>query len=105
MERAAELKLLLAESIECLKPRDGGSFGTSDEWRYYNAVYFPYACGLKPYSRRNYTTPADPTTKAALNWFRTQIPERTLYNWQTSATRLIAQDLRAAATSKTQLPV
>jgi hypothetical protein len=34
LERTAELKSLIAESIACLKPRDKGDFGTSDEWRY-----------------------------------------------------------------------
>ena len=50
LERAAELKGLLAESIARLKPRAGGDFGTSDEWRHYNALYFPYVAGLKPYA-------------------------------------------------------
>src|SRR5580693_3120823 len=46
LERANELKALLADSIARLKPRDGGDFGTSDEWRYYNALYFPYVVGV-----------------------------------------------------------
>lgn len=94
LERAAELKAALAESIARLKPRSGEDFGTTDEWRYYNALYFPYLVGLKPYSRRTDNGHHDPAARAALEWFRTSVPERTLYNWQTAAARLVAQDLR-----------
>jgi hypothetical protein len=107
LERAAELKALLVEHIQRLKPRDKGDFGTSDEWRYYNALFFPYVGGLKPYSTRPQHPPSDPVAREALNWFRVQIPERTLHNWQNTAARLIAQDLRAqnrAPTQKKPLP-
>jgi hypothetical protein len=92
--RAVELKALLTESITRLKPQNGNDFGTSAEWRYYNAVYFPYNVGLKPYSRRTQHINLDPAAKQALEWFRIQVPERTLHNWQTAATKLVAQDLR-----------
>jgi hypothetical protein len=94
LERAAELKAVLTESIIRLKPRGEDDFGTSDEWRYYNALYFLYVVGLKPYSQRTQHIPTDPVTRKALEWFRVHVPERTLYNWQNAATRLIAQDLR-----------
>lgn len=94
LERAVELKALLAGSIARLKPRGPDDFGTSDEWRYYNALYFPYVVGLKPYSRRATHNDLDPTARAALEWLRTSVPERTLYNWQNAAARLVAQDLR-----------
>lgn len=94
LERATELKALLAESIARLKPRAGGDFGASDEWRHYNALYFPYVAGLKPYSRRADGDHHDPAARAALEWFRASVPERTLYNWQTAAARLVAEDLR-----------
>jgi hypothetical protein len=93
LERAKELKALLTESIMRLKP-DEGDFGTSDEWRYYNALYFPYVAGLKPYSLRVFADDLDGTYRDALTWFRSQVPERTLYNWQNAAAMLIAQDLR-----------
>lgn len=96
LERAAELRALLAESIGKLKPRDGTEFGTSDAWRHYNALYFPYVAGLRPYSRRADHGELDPIRRQALEWLTTQVPERTLYNWQNSAARLIAADLRAA---------
>ncbi len=93
LERAVELKALLAGSIARLKPRGPDDFGTSDEWRYYNALYFPYVVGLKPYSRRATHDDLDPTARAALEWLRTSVPERTLYNWQNAAAKLVAQDL------------
>ena len=95
LERAAELKSVLAESIARLKPRTSCDFGATDEWRHYNALYFPYIAGLKPYSRRAAQNGRDdPAARAALAWFRESVPERTLYNWQTIAARLVADDLR-----------
>jgi hypothetical protein len=94
IERAAELKRLLAESIARLKPHGADDFGTSDEWRFYNALYFPYVAGLKPYSRRGSFTTPDPIAEAALEWFQQVVPERTLHNWQNAAARLVAEQLR-----------
>ena len=91
LERAKELKNLLYESILRLKP-NGADFGTSDEWRHYNALYFPYVAGLKPYSIRAMND--NQLHHEVLTWFRSQVPERTLYNWQNVAASLIAQDLR-----------
>lgn len=98
LERAAELKLVLAESISRLKPRGNTSteFGTSDEWRHYNALYFPYVMGLKPYSRSDHDG-LDATAKTALDWLQINVPERTLHNWQNAAAKLVAQDLRELA--------
>jgi hypothetical protein len=92
LERAAELKSLLLESICRLKPRDG-DFGTSDEWRHYNALYFYYVAGIRPYSRRTKREDLDPTARRALSWFVNQVPERTLHNWQNAGARLVAEDL------------
>ena len=91
LARANELKAVLTESIEKLQPRKEGEFGTTDAWRHYNALYFPYVVGLRPYSRRAIH---DEEYEEVLDWFRTQVPERTLYNWQTAAARLVARDLR-----------
>jgi hypothetical protein len=93
LERASELKALLRESIDRLKPRGEAEFGTSDEWRYYNALYFPYVVGLRPYSRRAIHDDLDEVAQEALEWFRVSVPERTLYNWQNAAAGLVAQDL------------
>ena len=47
LERANELKALLADRIAALKPRDGGDFGTTEQWRHYNSLYFPYVVGVR----------------------------------------------------------
>jgi hypothetical protein len=94
LDRANELKLILTESIDRLKPPESGDFGITDEWRYYNALYFPYVMGLKPFSRRNVIEELDESIREALNWFQVYVPERTLYNWQSAGAKLIAQDLR-----------
>ena len=94
-ERAVELQSLLREAIERLRPRTGETFGTNDAWRYYNALHYPYVAGVKPYRRRDQII-TDDYTRRILAYFDAQVPERTLYNWQNSAARLVARDLRAA---------
>lgn len=93
LDRANELKLILSESIERLKPLDSGDFGTTDEWRFYNALYYPYVMGIKPFSHRNLLD-ENSMLKEVLDWFQTYVPERTLHNWQSAGAKLIAQDLR-----------
>ena len=51
LERANELKAVLADGIGRLKPRDGGDFGTTEQWRYYNSLYFPYVVGVRAYAQ------------------------------------------------------
>ena len=51
LERANELKALLADRIARLKPRDGGDFGTTEQWRHYNSLYFPYVVGVRAYAQ------------------------------------------------------
>jgi hypothetical protein len=94
LERAIELKALLAERIAQLKPRDGGDFGTSDQWRYYNALYFPYVVGVRAYAQNATAAGLDPTARQAWQWLVTEVPQRSLHNWQNAAARLIAADLR-----------
>ncbi|MFD9703674.1 hypothetical protein [Lentzea sp. NPDC059081] len=98
LDRAARLKGLLLASIQRLKPVDG-DFGTSDEWRYYNALYFYYVKGIRPYSVRTKREDLDAEDRRALQWFVTQVPERTLHNWQNAAARLVAADLMAGVGS------
>lgn len=97
LAQANELKRLLKSCIERLKPVSEEAFGTTDEWRHYNALYFPYVVGLRPYRRYITTTDLSPHESQALNWFRAEVPTRTLYNWQQAGARLIAQDLREQA--------
>ncbi|MFC9997571.1 hypothetical protein [Nocardia sp. NPDC127526] len=99
LDRATELKALLTESITRLKPRTGEEFGTSEEWRHYNSVYFYYVVGIRPYSVRTKRTDLDPVARRALAWFVDQVPERTLHNWQNSAAKLIAAQLRSGLPS------
>ncbi len=97
LQRAAELRMLLSESIERLKPQTGEDFGVSDDWRYYNALYIPYVLGVKPYSRRAHMDELDTAVTPVVEWMRIQVPQRTLYNWQNAAAQLVAQDLREYA--------
>lgn len=94
LERANVLKLILCESIARLKPPGTEAFGTSDAWRHYNALYFPYVVGIRPYSRRRQNNDYDTALQPILAWFHTEVPQRTLYNWQNAAAALIARDLR-----------
>ncbi len=94
LQRAAGLKKLLAEAIDRLKPDSPEAFGSSDEWRHYNSLYFPYVAGIRPYSRRLGRLPTDGTLREAMKWFAAAVPERTLHNWQNEAAALIARHLR-----------
>jgi hypothetical protein len=94
LERAAQLKQLLTASIHQLKPSGPAEFGTTDEWRHYNALYFPYVCGLKPYARRPEPNGHSAASEQAFAWFQAAVPERTLHNWQNAAAKLVARHLR-----------
>ena len=94
LERAIELKALLADRIARLKPRDGADFGTTEQWRYYNSLYFPYVVGVRAYAQNATASGLDPTARQAWQWFVTEVPQRSLHNWQNAAARLIAADLR-----------
>ncbi|HEX2284214.1 MAG TPA: hypothetical protein VHI10_05190, partial [Mycobacterium sp.] len=96
LERANELKALLAERIAALKPRDGGDFGTTEQWRYYNSLYFPYVVGVRAYAQNATAAGLDPVARQAWQWFVTEVPQRSLHNWQNAAARLIAADLRGS---------
>ncbi|WP_104183977.1 hypothetical protein [Mycobacterium avium] len=93
IERATELKAVLADAIARLKPRDGGDFGTTEEWRHYNSLYFPYVVGVRAYAQNATASGLDPTARQAWQWFVTEVPQRSLHNWQNAAARLIAADL------------
>lgn len=92
LERAAELKTMLREAIDKLKP--DGDFGLSDEWRHFNSLYYIYVVGLRPYSQRARYDGLTPDARKALQWFRTAVPQRSLHNWQNAAARLVAVTIR-----------
>jgi len=94
LERANELKALLADRIAALKPRDGGEFGTTEQWRHYNSLYFPYVVGVRAYAQNATAAGLDPVGRQAWQWFVTEVPQRSLHNWQNAAARVIAADLR-----------
>ena len=94
LERANELRALLAEHIDRLKPRDGGDFGTMEPWRYYNSLYFPYVVGVRAYAQNATAAGLDPVAREAWKWLVTDVPQRSLHNWQNAAARLIAVELR-----------
>jgi hypothetical protein len=98
LERAIELKALLADRIAALKPRECGDFGTTEEWRYYNSLYFPYVVGVRAYAQNATAAGLDATARQAWQWFVTEVPQRSLHNWQNAAARLIAADLRGRVT-------
>lgn len=98
LERANELKALLADRIAALKPRDCGEFGTTEQWRHYNALYFPYVVGVRAYAQNATAAGLDPTARQAWQWLVTEVPQRSLHNWQNAAARVIAADLRGRVT-------
>ncbi|MGV9803216.1 hypothetical protein ACWDTP_34690 [Mycobacterium sp. NPDC003449] len=96
LERANELKALLADRIAALKPRGGDEFGTSEQWRHYNSLYFPYVAGVRAYAQNATAAGLDPVARQAWQWFVTEVPQRSLHNWQNAAARVIAADLRGS---------
>jgi hypothetical protein len=94
LERANELKALMADHIARLKPRDCGDFGTTEQWRYYNSLYFPYVVGVRAYAQNATAAGLDPVARQAWQWFVTEVPQRSMHNWQNAAARLVAANLR-----------
>ena len=91
LARAVELRAVLQESVARLKP--DGLFGTTEDWRYYNALHFCCVLGLRPYDRRLRTEGLDRDARRALEWFRRYVPKRTLRQWQREGARLVAERL------------
>jgi hypothetical protein len=104
LERANELRALLADRITALKPRDGGEFGITEQWRHYNSLYFPYVVGVRAYAQNATAAGLDPVAKQAWQWFVTEVPQRSLHNWQNAAARVIAADLRGTSVSAVNQP-
>ncbi|MFG1602602.1 hypothetical protein [Actinoplanes sp. NPDC049265] len=91
MARALQLRAVLQESVARLKP--DGLFGTTEEWRHYNALHFCCVVGLRPYDRKPVTDGLDRDSRRALEWFRRYVPRRSLRQWQREAAALVADRL------------
>jgi hypothetical protein len=104
LERANELRALLADRIAALKPRDGADFGVTEQWRHYNSLYFPYVVGVRAYAQNATAAGLDPVARRAWQWFVTEVPQRSLHNWQNAAARVIAADLRGSRVTAVNQP-
>ncbi|GGQ38787.1 hypothetical protein [Couchioplanes azureus] len=96
--RVAELRAVLAEQVRKLKPAAG--FGTTEEWRCFNALHYCHVLGLRPYDRSPRTDNLDGDALRALEWFRYGVPRETLERWTAQGADLVAarlwQDLVSA---------
>jgi hypothetical protein len=50
--------------------------------------------GVRAYAQNATAAGLDATARQAWQWFVTEVPQRSLHNWQNAAARLIAADLR-----------
>lgn len=91
LARAVELRAVLVESVARLKP--SGLFGTTEEWRHYNALQYCCVLGLRPYRRFPQTDGLDRDARRALEWFRRYVPRRRLRQWQGEGARIVARRL------------
>jgi hypothetical protein len=91
LARAVELRAVLHESVARLKP--DGLFGTTEEWRPYNALHFCCVVGLRPYDPRFRAEGLDRDSRRALDWFRRHVPKRALRQWQDEGARQVADRL------------
>jgi len=104
LNRAAILKNLLIELVERLRPAENVSYGSTDAWRYYNVLYFPYireiskkqayaeARRLAEERRKNGSREPGEIEKV-LEWL-SDVDEDTYYKWQRRASDTIASILR-----------
>ncbi len=94
LSKATELRKILSEMIDDLKPLDSGSWDIADNWRHYNCLFLPYIRGLS--QKDALSTQAGSVSKderKVLDWYA-DIAPRTLHNWQRDAAQLIATSLR-----------
>ncbi len=104
LNRAAILKSLFIELLERLRPAENITYGTTDAWRYYNVLYFPYirevskkqayaeARRLAEERRKNGIREPGEIEKV-LEWL-SEVDEDTYYKWQRRASDTIASILR-----------
>lgn len=101
--RAAALKDLLTDLIDALRPAERGIGVTSDAWRFYNCLYYPYVLdttlsrvptrlrAVQERRRRDGTAKTD--HERVLEWLTT-VNENTFYKWQERAAEIIAETIR-----------
>jgi hypothetical protein len=89
--RAAELRALLTEHVTRLKP--AGVFGTTEEWRFFNALHYCSVLGLRPYQRGPQPEGLDRDARRAVDWFRRYVPRRSLRRWQAEGAAMVAAQL------------
>jgi hypothetical protein len=89
--RAEELRAVLSEHVARLKP--AGSFGTTEEWRFFNALYYCSVMGLRPYQRAPQLDGLDRDARRAVDWFRRYVPRRSLSRWQAEGATMVAAQL------------
>ncbi len=97
LARAIELRAVLRENVARLKP--DGLFGTTEEWRPYNALYYCCVRGLRPYDRQLNTEGLDRDDRRAHDWFRRHVPRRLMRQWQRQGAGLVADRLWAELVS------
>lgn len=97
LARAVELRAVLRENVARLKP--DGLFGTTEEWRPYNALYYCCVRGLRPYDRQLNTDGLDRDDRRAHDWFRRHVPRRLMRQWQRAGADLVAERLWAELVS------
>lgn len=92
MARAQVLRSLLREGVDRLRPP--GLFGTTEEWRHYNALHFVCVRRLRPYEQRPVVAGLDRDARRAVEWLRRYVPHSLLCQWQDEGARLVAATLR-----------
>ena len=91
LARAVELRAVLQESVARLKP--DGLFGTTAEWRHYNALHYCCILGIRPYDRQWNYEALDRDARRAYDWFKRYVPVRVMRQWQREGAKLVAERL------------
>jgi hypothetical protein len=89
--RVAELRAVLGEQVDRLKP--GGPPGTSEDWRFFNAVHYCCVLGLRPYDRAPQTDGLDRDARRVLDWIRRYVRREALEMWTVQGAEQIAAGL------------
>src|SRR5204863_8627860 len=108
LNRAIVLKEILLELLDGLRPHDGAGRVTSDAWRFYNCLYYPYVRGISRrraptvlrqlVERRKREGGARSDLEQVVDWL-VQANEDTFYKWQRRGSDTIAAALRERETA------